>query len=98
MATMSVSLPDKMRQQVRAMVECGDFHNESEYIRDLIRRDQERKAKERRLLEHLEAAEASGVSERSVLDIMRDVQERLDRERLNKDGIIPAQPHGRSKD
>lgn len=77
MPSMSVSLSDKMRGFIKSRVESGDYHNESEYIRDLVRRDQERLKDEDALIAELDAAEASGVSDRTIPDIMRDVKERL---------------------
>ncbi len=77
MASMSVSLSDKMRGFIKSRVEGGDYHNESEYIRDLVRRDQERLKDEDTLEAELDAAEASGVSDRTLPDIMRAVKERL---------------------
>ncbi|MCK6453215.1 MAG: type II toxin-antitoxin system ParD family antitoxin [Alphaproteobacteria bacterium] len=43
MATMNVSLPDPMRQWVEEQVKGGEYANASDYIRDLIRHDQERR-------------------------------------------------------
>jgi antitoxin ParD1/3/4 len=74
MAAMSISMSDKMREFVRSRVEAGDYHNESEYIRDLVRRDQERLSEDEKLLKRLRSARASGLSERSVLDIMREAE------------------------
>ncbi|HVY87880.1 MAG TPA: type II toxin-antitoxin system ParD family antitoxin [Hyphomonadaceae bacterium] len=74
MAAMSISMSDKMRGFIRSRVEAGDYHNESEYIRDLVRRDQERLSEDEKLLKRLRSARASGLSERSVLDIMREVE------------------------
>lgn len=42
MATMNVSLPDSLKAWVESQTESGTFGNASEYIRDLIRKDQER--------------------------------------------------------
>lgn len=42
MATMNISLPDPMRAWVETRLEGGRFSNVSDYIRELIRRDQER--------------------------------------------------------
>jgi antitoxin ParD1/3/4 len=42
MATMNISLPDPMRDWVQAQIEGGRYSNNSDYVRDLIRRDQER--------------------------------------------------------
>ena len=42
MATMNVSLPDPMKTWVEARLKDGSFSNASDYVRHLIRRDQER--------------------------------------------------------
>lgn len=44
MATMNVSLPDPMKHWVEAQARTGRYSNASDYVRDLIRRDQERAA------------------------------------------------------
>jgi antitoxin ParD1/3/4 len=43
MATMNISLPDVMKAWVERQAEGGLYGNASDYIRDLIRRDQQRK-------------------------------------------------------
>lgn len=45
MATMNISLPDSMRSWVEAQLETGLYANNSDYIRDLIRKDQQRAEK-----------------------------------------------------
>ena len=42
MATMNVSLPDPMKEWVETRLEDGKFSNTSDYVRHLIRKDQER--------------------------------------------------------
>lgn len=42
MATMNVSLPDQMKSWVENQTEDGRFGNASDYVRHLIRKDQER--------------------------------------------------------
>ncbi len=42
MATMNVSLPDPMKAWVEDQADSGRYSNASDYVRDLIRRDQER--------------------------------------------------------
>lgn len=42
MATMNVSLPDSMKTWVEEQVAAGRYSSASDYVRDLIRRDQER--------------------------------------------------------
>jgi len=46
MATLNVSLPDKLREYIKIRVESGEFQSASDYLRDLIRHDKEK-------LEHL---------------------------------------------
>lgn len=43
MATMNVSLPDPMKAWVESQAVSGLYGNVSDYIRELIRRDQQRK-------------------------------------------------------
>ncbi len=43
MATMNVSLPQPMKAWVERQAEGGLYGNASDYIRDLIRKDQQRK-------------------------------------------------------
>lgn len=42
MATMNVSLPSEMKNWVEEQAGTGRYSNSSDYVRDLIRRDQER--------------------------------------------------------
>lgn len=42
MATMNVSLPAPMKDWVEGQTRTGRYSNASDYVRDLIRRDQER--------------------------------------------------------
>jgi antitoxin ParD1/3/4 len=41
MATMNISLPNPMRDWVEQQIQGGRYSNNSDYVRDLIRRDQE---------------------------------------------------------
>ncbi|MFN3807888.1 type II toxin-antitoxin system ParD family antitoxin [Asticcacaulis sp.] len=77
MSSMSVSLSETMRGFIKSRVSSGDYHNESEYIRDLVRRDQERLNQELRLTKLLEEAEQSGLSDKSLPDIMQAVKQKL---------------------
>lgn len=45
MATMNVSLPDQMKEWVESRAQTGRYANASDYVRDLIRKDQERSDK-----------------------------------------------------
>jgi antitoxin ParD1/3/4 len=44
MATMNISLPEPMKTWVENQALSGRYSNSSDYVRDLIRRDQERAA------------------------------------------------------
>ena len=41
---MSFALPESMREYIDARVRTGDYGNTSEYLRELIRRDQDERA------------------------------------------------------
>ena len=42
MSTMNVSLPDKLKAFAEGQVDSGQYGSTSEYVRELIRRDQDR--------------------------------------------------------
>jgi antitoxin ParD1/3/4 len=46
MQTMNISLPDPMKQYVEEQVSAGAYSSASEYVRELVRTDQKRKARE----------------------------------------------------
>ena len=76
MATMNVSLPDPMKDWVEQQVRTGHFSNASDYVRDLIRRDQEYLDKREILVKALIAGEESGKSKESLNDIWKRVKAR----------------------
>lgn len=60
MDTMNIALPESMKGYVQARVSEGGYSSVSEYVRELIRADQRRKAEERidvLLLEGLDSGE-----------------------------------------
>ena len=69
-ATMNVSLPGPMKAWVEAQTKDGRYSNASDYVRDLIRRDQERKQAIAGLQQLVDGALASGVSERGFPEIL----------------------------
>lgn len=76
MATMNVSLPDPMKDWVEEQVKTGHYSNASDYVRDLIRRDQDYQDQREALVQALIAGEASGVSKRTLEEIWREVKAR----------------------
>lgn len=69
MATMNVSLPDAMKDWVEGQAQTGRYSNASDYVRDLIRRDQERADKIAAMQSLVDRSLASGISAESVEDI-----------------------------
>lgn len=63
MATMNVSLPDPMKAWVEAQTQDGRYSNASDYVRDLIRRDQDRRQAIAELQQIVDDALASGPAE-----------------------------------
>ncbi len=76
MATMNVSLPDLMKEWVEEQIRTGHYSNASDYVRDLIRRDQEYHDRRETLVKALITGENSGVSDRSLEDIWQSVKAR----------------------
>lgn len=77
MTRKTITIPDAMEAWVKAQIESGRYGNDSEYFRDLIRKDQDRRAAEQELKRLIAEGLASGVSESSVEDIMKRVEDRL---------------------
>jgi antitoxin ParD1/3/4 len=71
MTTMNVSLPKPMRDWVEAQAKSGRYSSASDYVRDLIRRDQERTDKMAELQMLITQGIESGVSPRSIDDLLR---------------------------
>jgi antitoxin ParD1/3/4 len=70
MASMNVSVPDPMRDWVQTRIESGQYASVSDYVRDLIRRDQAQTDERQALVAALLEGERSGVSKRRVPDIL----------------------------
>jgi len=75
MATMNVSLPDPMKHWVEAQARTGRYSNASDYVRDLIRRDQERVARTAQMQALIAEGLESGVAEDFSMD---SIQSELD--------------------
>lgn len=74
MATMNVSLPDAMKDWVEMQAQSGRYGNASDYVRDLIRHDQERKDKIAHMQTLVDDALESGVSDKSVAEILKQAR------------------------
>ena len=78
MATMTVSLPDPLKDWIEAQIKQGDYASVSDYVRDLVRRDRDRREQELTLDElrkKLAASRDSGISNRTVDEIFAEARE-----------------------
>ncbi|MDF2370681.1 MAG: type II toxin-antitoxin system ParD family antitoxin [Rhizobiaceae bacterium] len=78
MATMNVSLPNPMKDWVEAQAKTGRYSNASDYVRDLIRRDQERNDRIAAMQRLVDEGLESGVGERSKEALFAEAQARLE--------------------
>ncbi|WP_443750071.1 type II toxin-antitoxin system ParD family antitoxin [Asticcacaulis solisilvae] len=69
MATMNISLPDQMKDWVERQAEGGRYSNSSDYVRDLIRRDQVRAEQIAAMQAKIDEGLASGVSSHTLPEI-----------------------------
>lgn len=74
MATMNISLPDQMKAWVEAQSADGRYSNSSDYVRDLIRREQIKAEKIARMQQLVDEAYASGVSDLTVDEIFAEAR------------------------
>ena len=65
MATMNVSLPDLLKQHVENRVASGEYASASDYVRDLIRKDEDAKRKAAEYRRLVEQGINSGVTEKT---------------------------------
>ena len=72
----TITVTDQQDQWIKAQIDAGDFTNDSEYIRDLIRRDQDN-AKFQALKNAIEVGLNSADSGRTIPQIMNEVESRL---------------------
>ena len=71
MSRLTISMPEQMNAWVEAQISVGRYGNVSEYFRDLVRRDQEsRESAIAELRSLIEQAEASGISQRTLPEVL----------------------------
>lgn len=68
MTTLNISLPESMRTYIEDTVTRGGYSTASEYIRQLVREDQKRAAKERLELLLMEGVESGPAREMTAAD------------------------------
>ena len=71
----TITLTDQQYQWIKSRIAAGEYTNDSEYIRDLVRRDQEQNAKFRALKAAIQEGLDSGISDKSLRDIWGEAEE-----------------------
>ncbi|MEO1245686.1 MAG: type II toxin-antitoxin system ParD family antitoxin [Pseudomonadota bacterium] len=69
----TITLTDQQNDWIKTQIANGDYTNDSEYFRDLVRRDQE---KFRALKAAIDEGLASGPSRRTVDEVWADAEAR----------------------
>lgn len=82
MAQMNISVPDALRQWAEQRVAEGRYASTSDYIRDLMRRDQDAAAELAWLQGEIDKGIASGLDPRSHSQIIQDIRTKY----LSEDG------------
>ena len=73
----TITLTSLHDRWIKTQIAAGHFTNDSEYIRDLIRRDRERSSEYEALKAAVQEGLESGPSEKTVPSIMEEVEARL---------------------
>lgn len=81
MASITISVPEPLRDWIEQRLEAGPYGTASEYLGELIRRDYEDNDGREALIADLERGEASGISERRVPDILATLRGEIGRAR-----------------
>jgi len=80
----TISFTNQQDAWIKARLANGDYASDSEYVRDLIRRDQQENEKFQALKTAIQDGLDSGISNRNINDIMHNVEEQL-----RADGKLP---------
>jgi len=77
MATMNISLPETMKAWVESHARSGRYSNSSDYMRDLICRDQDRTAMIANMQEQVTEGMNSGVGNHSMNELREIAHKRV---------------------
>lgn len=73
----TVTFTKQQDKWIKAQIEAGEFTNDSEYLRNLVRQDQTNNAKFLALKQALNEGLEGGFSNKSLLEIMKEVEKRM---------------------
>ncbi len=85
MAQMNVSVPTLMKDWCEAQVRQGRYSTTSDYVRDLIRRDQDGQTGVQALQDMIDEGLASGISPRSLDEILAEARARAEQPAPHED-------------
>jgi antitoxin ParD1/3/4 len=77
MVTMNVSLPEEMKSWVETHARSGRYSNSSDYVRDLIRKDQDRAAIIANMQERVTEGINSGTGNHSMDELREIARKRM---------------------
>jgi len=77
MAQMNISIPDKLKIWAERRVAEGRYSSTSDYVRDLVRRDQEAEERRQHEIERLRAAWGEGLASGEPAPMEEDWAERV---------------------
>ncbi len=79
----TVTFTDQQDKWIKAQIAAGEFTNDSEYLRSLVRQDQSKNVKYEALKQAIQKGVDSGINETTIPDIMKEVEDRM-----RKDGRL----------
>jgi antitoxin ParD1/3/4 len=73
MDDINITLPESMKSWIERQAELGQFMDASDYVRDLIRKDQDRVVKIEAMQRLVDEGLESGLSDENMDDILRSM-------------------------
>jgi antitoxin ParD1/3/4 len=73
----TITFTDQQDKWIKAQITAGDFTNDSEYLRHLVRQDQSKNTKFSTLKTAITEGLESGISESTIPDIMKRVEDKM---------------------
>ena len=79
----TITFTDQQDKWIKTQIEAGEFTNDSEYLRHLVRQDQSKSTKLLALKSAIQKGIDSGESDSNIPNIMKQVEDRM-----KKDGRL----------
>ena len=73
----TVTFTDQQDKWIKAQITAGEFTNDSEYLRHLVRMDQSKNTQFNTIKKAIQKGIDSGISESTIPDIMKEVEDRM---------------------